>query len=305
MQNQISDELSPASSATLSASNAPSAADASDAAFFQRHGYWVSPEPLFTADELTAAREAAQRFWAGEVDHPMPNGEVFNPWDGSPGLRKNDYASLTMDALWAVVSKPILGGTAACLGGHEGIRFWHDQLLLKPQADEWDGDDEHGDRARSVGWHTDRGYWKPCTSGDMLTAWVALEDVDPDMRPLMVIPGSQAWANPFDGNFFEADQAAQWRELVKDHADAEAVAIPLKAGQVSFHHCNVVHGSRENTGARARLGMAVHMQPSDNAFRELRRADGNVIHHNNDHFVRKTADGYPDYADPAWCPRLA
>ena len=41
----------------------------------------------------------------------------------------------------------------------------------------------------NVGWHTDRGYWKTCTSANMLTAWIPFHDCDERMGTITMIEG--------------------------------------------------------------------------------------------------------------------
>jgi hypothetical protein len=121
---------------------------------------------------LDAAERGMERFYAGDHDRTLPDLPATRGWQPSDGdiLRKNDYASLRVRELAALVRHPSVGATAAALSAAAGIRLWHDQLLYKPV-------DRPGISAR-VGWHTDRQYWQSCSSEDMLTAWVGFHDVD-------------------------------------------------------------------------------------------------------------------------------
>lgn len=267
---------------------------------FQRDGYYVS-RPIFSPEDLARTIAAQDRFYTGDHQHPLPSGSPFEV-AVKPGLRKHDYAAFTLDDLWAVISHPAIAGIAAALTGADGIRFWHDQLLFKPpKAPSGDAD-----ALLKVGYHTDRGYWRTCTSSDMITAWVPLTDITQAMGPLTVVPGSHRWgaddSEDLDGNFFTNDDD-DLIDRIKTEADGQAVPLLLKAGTVSFHHCRLVHGSPANVSDQARRSIAVHMQPSDNRFRRWIRGNGKVAEHANDSRVRHV-DGVPDYTDPGWCPVL-
>jgi hypothetical protein len=69
---------------------------------------------------------------------------------------------------------PLLGAIAARLSGSREIRLWRDQMIFKPT-------DLTGSKT-SIGWHTDRAYWKACSSANMLTAWVPFQNCDESMR---------------------------------------------------------------------------------------------------------------------------
>lgn len=79
---------------------------------------------------------------------------------------------------------------------------------------------------------------------------------------------------------------------------AKLVPIVLKRGQVSFHHCKVVHGSGANRGRAPRRSLVVHFQAGSNRYVER------GYHHASDILVRRTPTGEPDYADPDICPQL-
>ena len=255
-----------------------------DIAFYRDHGYWISPV-IVPPEVLDAAERGMERFYAGDHDHALPDLPATRGWQPSDGdvLRKNDYASLRVDELAALVRHPAIGATAAALSGADGIRLWHDQLLRKPV----------GGSAR-VGWHTDRQYWQSCTSDDMLTAWVGFHDVDEVNGAVSFLPGSHRW--DITGlDFFSQDAAALEASIVAQGFDPIPVVPRMRRGQVSFHHCRTVHGSSANRGTAPRRSLAIHLQPTDNRWRP-----GST--HPNDSLVRHNPD--PDYADPAIQPVL-
>lgn len=268
-----------------------------DVAFFQEHGWWISPV-LFSDAEIDAAVEAADRFYRGELDRPMPPGKSHIGWTAEHGdtLRKNDHASLMMDGLRALSHSPLLGAVAARLAGVPAIRLWHDQLLWKPI--------ENPDRPSNVGWHTDYGYWKTCSSPKMLTAWAPFHDCGDEEGTITMIDGSHLWPdNTHALDFFSSDLDGLEAKFETGGAPVVKVPCALKKGQVSFHHCLTIHGSGPNHSARPRRSLAIHLQDDANRWREHRRGDGSLAMHDNDLMVRKI-DGRPDYTDPDICPQL-
>lgn len=104
-----------------------------DVAAYREHGFWLS-DIVLPPEILGAAERGMKRFYAGERDRPGPPGLEGDGWHPENGdvLRKNDYASLRLDELSALVAYPAIGAMAARLSGATGIRLWHDQLLFKP-----------------------------------------------------------------------------------------------------------------------------------------------------------------------------
>ena len=132
------------------------------------------------------------------------------------------------------------------------VRFWHDQLFCKPAR--------HGG---VVAWHQDYSYWTRTEPMAHLTCWIGLDDATRDNGCLQYIPGSHKWTLlPITGlagdmNAIEdvlSDE--QWEQFQKP------VAIELKAGEASFHHPLMVHGSRENSTDQPRRATVI------NAFRD-------------------------------------
>lgn len=264
-----------------------------DRAFFAEHGFWISP--VIVPDVvLDAAERGMARFYAGERDAQLP--ADVGGWTEADGdvLRKNDYSSLRIDELRDLVAYPLISACAAVLTGADSIRLWHDQLLYKPV-------DSPGTPA-NVGWHTDRQYWRCCTSEQMLTAWVGFHDVDEHCGSVSFMDGSNKWdVDQLD--FFNPDLSELERRITAQGFPLRIRPTTMKRGQVSFHNCRTVHGSGPNLGTEPRRSMAIHMQPGDNRWQKAFRPDGTLIEHPNNRLVRSDANG-PDYTDPRICPQL-
>lgn len=269
-----------------------------DVAFYRENGFWISP-PVLPGDVLDAAGHGMSRHYAGDTDHQLPRDPEGRLWGWRPGdtdlLRKNDYSSLRVSQLAQLVRQPVISACAARLSGAAQIRLWHDQLLYKPPS--------RGQHS-NVGWHTDRHYWRTCSSTQMLTAWVPFHDVTASHGPVMFVAGSHRWdsGDHMDLSFFDQDLTALDRYLAG--RDARIVTATLQRGQVSFHHCQTLHGSGPNHSGEARRAIAIHLQPAGSHYVHAQNPDGTAAAHNNDQVVRKLPDGTPDYADPDICPRL-
>ena len=136
------------------------------------------------------------------------------------------------------------------LGGP--VRFWHDQLFCKPAR--------HGG---VVAWHQDFSYWTRTQPMAHLTCWIGLDDATRNNGCLQYIPASHKWdLLPITG--LAGDMNAIEHVLTEDQWEQfqNPVAIELKAGEASFHHPLMVHGSRENSTDQPRRATVI------NAFRD-------------------------------------
>ena len=120
------------------------------------------------------------------------------------------------------------------------VKYNHSKLNFK-----W------SDGGEEVKWHQDIQFW-PHTNYSPLTIGVYFADVDDEMGPMGVVPGSH------DGELFDLyDDDEQWtgaikdRDLVRAHVE-KAVYLKGKRGSVTVHNCRMVHGSMPNMSARSR-----------------------------------------------------
>lgn len=124
------------------------------------------------------------------------------------------------------------------LGGP--VRFHHSKLNYK-----WSGGGEE------VKWHQDIQFW-PHTDFSPLTIGVYLDDVDDEMGPMGVLPGSHR--GPLY-DMYGAD--GEWAGSLDDNdaagLDLSAMAwLKGPAGSVTVHNCCMIHGSLPNNSVRPR-----------------------------------------------------
>ena len=161
------------------------------------------------------------------------------------------------DILWS----PSFLKPASQLLDNKPVRFWHDQLFCKPA--------NHGG---VVAWHQDYSYWTRTKPMQHLTCWIGLDDSTAENGCLQYIPGSHHWdLLPITG--LAGDMNAIQEVLTEEQWEQfqNPVAIELKAGQASFHHPLLIHGSYENRTERPRRAIVL------NVFAEGTRSDSDEV----------------------------
>ena len=180
------------------------------------------------------------------------------------------------DAAFAsVVLSPCIGRLVAMIGGWAaGARIANDQVWAKPP------------RAGPLTFHRDSAYFDFLPS-DVITVWIALDDMEPELGPLQYVHGSHAWA---DGRVGSANQFFDSRNrfaLLHDAAKREGIADPssqlqittltVKAGGCGIHDGRLWHGSGPNLSEiKPRRGLGIHFIPAD---AKLREASGSTLAH--------------------------
>ena len=263
---------------------------------YRKCGYYIS-KPIFQPKDLEAAIQSSEAYYASLDSRKihLPNNRTYDlswwPEDGLDCLRKNDYSTLVVPELEALLRNPAIGAIAALLCG-EDVRLWHDQLLYKPPSEPSD--------PKSVGWHTDHGYWQTCSSENLLTAWVPFTDMDVSLGTISFIEESLHWPMNDHLDFFSSDLDGLEKKFNTGGANVIKVPAILKQGQVTFHHCRTIHGSGPNTTKEPRRSIALHLQPASNKYKKTYNGD-KLASHPNDEMTRRPS-GKPDYSDPVYCP---
>ncbi len=208
---------------------------------YESRGYlaldsWVSDEWLERLNakldeliEVSRTAEPGDRRFDTEPEHSADKPRlrrINTPTDVDPV-----FAEFALDGPATDLAQAILG---------PDIRFHHSKLNIKWHS----GGDE-------VKWHQDIQFW-PHTDFSPLTIGVYLRDVDDEMGPMGIVPGSHR------GPLFDlADEQGTWTGALNDtdltQVDLEA-ADYLKgpAGSVTVHNCCAVHGSQPNESTRMR-----------------------------------------------------
>ena len=226
-------------------------------AFYHENGY-LSGIRMLNATQIEALRteladlfqpqHAGQEYWYEYHSNESsdPNTVLFHAlgaWRIKPGFH---------DTLW---NPAFTKAASQLLGG--AVRFWHDQLFCKPAR--------HGG---VVAWHQDYSYWTRTKPMNHLTCWIGLDDSTRENGCLFYVPKSHEWTllpiTGLAGNMEAIKEVltpAQWEQF------QHPVAIELKAGECSFHHPLMVHGSFENRTERPRRAVVL------NVFRDGTKSD--------------------------------
>lgn len=104
------------------------------------------------------------------------------------------------------------------------------------------------------GWHQD--YWYNCLTPSAITVWIPITNVDEELGPLEIIPGSHAGILPvvvLDPTNSNGNMASVFRisELTQI-AEENTIKIPMQAGDALFFHSQLLHRSGANRSNRSR-----------------------------------------------------
>jgi ectoine hydroxylase-related dioxygenase (phytanoyl-CoA dioxygenase family) len=216
--------------------------------FFHAHGY-LAGLPALNDEQIDALR----RDLAQLIDPDHPGHKLFYEFHSN---ESSNRGSVLFHALGAWRISPafhdLLWNPAFLMPAGQllrgPVRFWHDQLFVKPP--------HHGG---VVAWHQDYSYWTRTQPMAHLSCWIGLDDSTSENGCVHYVPGSHRWnLLPITG--LANDVNAIRSVLSEEQNEAfNPVAIELKAGQCSFHHPLMVHGSFENGSDRPRRGAVINV----------------------------------------------
>lgn len=154
-----------------------------------------------------------------------------------------------------------LAKTVADLTGWKGIRLAQDQVWAKPPG------------AQPLTFHRDTPYFM-FQPADVVTVWVALDDMDSELGPLEYVKGSHRWGDGRVGSSNQFFQSDGGQNLLRSAAEREGIDAPeivsvagLQAGGISIHDGRTWHGSGKNTSrTKPRRGLGLHFVPHDVRF---------------------------------------
>jgi non-heme Fe2+,alpha-ketoglutarate-dependent halogenase len=172
---------------------------------------------------------------------------MANGWDNYEITNWHKYCR----GVWDMVTLPrVLDIVQDLLG--ETLICRHSHLFAKLPGD-----------GKRVSWHQDASYW-PLSPSKVVSAWLAIDDVDVGNAAMQVIPGSHRKAQvPFFASTEEENNVLN--QTVRDpleHGSAP-VSLELNAGQMSLHSDWILHSSDVNQSSRRRCGLAMRYLSSD------------------------------------------
>ena len=232
---------------------------------FRQSGHVTMPRLLEekTVRLLNDRLEAVLRdnFDTGSPPDKMPKGR--NAW--SCGRRTLQIVNIRKadTAFRRVITSQTLGKFIAEIGGWPGTRVASDQVWAKPPT------------GGPLVFHRDSAYFD-FEPNDVITLWLALDNMTPEGGPLEYVDGSHLWGEGRVGSanqFFDKDRQALMLQAAKSeglHADDLNISmVQCKAGGAGVHNGRTWHGSGSNMSKkRPRRGLGIHFVPSNVKFKD-------------------------------------
>ena len=196
---------------------------------YQNNGY-VAPVDIFSTDEITAIREELE---AAETKHG----------DGLRGPGRNN-PHLVLPVLDRITHETRILDAVEDLIGHDILVSSTTLFIKEPSSDGF------------ISWHQDARYvhMEPY---NWVTAWLAISDVDEENGCMYMMSGTQDEGMKPHGDTYDENNALTRGQTILNLDLSAAKPVELRAGQISFHHPLVIHGSGPNRSPRRRIGFAI------------------------------------------------
>jgi len=239
---------------------------------YRREGYAVFPRVL---DADLIAEASAHVEWL-QQKHPNLRPEHLHHtlmWDDPFWLRL-----ISDDRLLDVV-EAFLGPDIALFASH---------YICKPPGE-----------GLPVLWHQDGSYW-PLAPMDVITVWLAIDDVDAENGCMRVIPGSHQTREVWQHHRSDERPNVLSSELDAAAVDeARAIDVIVPAGGVSVHDPFLIHGSNANTSTRRRCGLTIRYIPTTT---RITREWTTFLFRGEDRHGRNDYSRFPPYREGAHFP---
>jgi non-heme Fe2+,alpha-ketoglutarate-dependent halogenase len=113
-----------------------------------------------------------------------------------------------------------------------------------------------------VSWHQDGYYWR-LSAPRLVSAWIALSDSHPENGCMRVLPGTHRQRLTHYERRDDDNLLASGLTVAGNIDQTAAVDLVLRAGEMSLHHVNIVHGSEANRSTSKRIGFAIRYVAPD------------------------------------------
>ena len=204
---------------------------------YSEEGYYF-PLRVFDYSEADRFRNRFEEYL--ELNHKRVEGVI-------PRERRLIFAQTHLMLHWVyqIVSHPnVLDAVESVLG--PDILVWETGWFFKFPKDK-----------AFVSWHQDGTYWG-IHPPNVVTAWVALSESTPENGCMRAIPRTHKTAFLSQRDTYERDNMlSRGQEIAVEVDESLAVDFVLHPGEMSLHHVAIVHGSKANTSAMPRIGIAI------------------------------------------------
>jgi ectoine hydroxylase-related dioxygenase (phytanoyl-CoA dioxygenase family) len=210
------------------------------AAAFARDGH-LKLAGVFTAAEIEAYRAHLKRV---VEEHSQESHAMERKVAGAGKNWKFVNNLWTLDAAARqFVLSPRLGRLAADLLGVDAVRLFRDQSYFK------------GPGGANTPWHQDA-YFMPLDTDKILTLWIPLTDITPELAPMSYVTGSHLAGYLGTSN---GDDAAMdgFEAEVREKGFALHNYGTFQAGDVAAHSAWTLHSSRSNSAPLMREAMVI------------------------------------------------
>ena len=224
--------------------------------FYQNNGYAVADD-VFTDAELDPIRRRVDAIVADPLS--APQGVTVGREGNTAANRDSDAAQndavrgiaflARFDEEFAAFAKQdkLLGLVRQLIGPK--VKLFQDQMLLKPP---------HG-QAKPL--HQDQSYFRVMPEDALVTAWIALDPATVENGCMTYVPGSHTHGIfPVD---HDPERPVHHIPLTGEVGLPEAVACPVGAGSVIFHHGCTLHASADNRTDTWRRALIYHYAAAD------------------------------------------
>ena len=256
--------------------------------FYFENGYLLL-ESFVQGDELKRLQDITKSFTEKSRELDASN-DIFDlepdHTADAPRVRRLNMPYRQDPAYWEYASNSKITDVAQDLLG-SNLKVHHSKLNFK-----W------SDGGEEVKWHQDIPFY-PHTNYGVLAIGLYLEDVDDEMGPMGVIPGSHK--GEIYNHYNDKDQwvgALDEKDYDRVNFD-DVVWLKGPAGSVTVHHCRTVHGSVPNGSPRGRPLLINAYSAADAIMITAHPYPGSLA----DHIVRGKPARWIDYAsEPCLMP---
>jgi ectoine hydroxylase-related dioxygenase (phytanoyl-CoA dioxygenase family) len=221
---------------------------------YEDQGYLVFPH-LLSGEELAVLRAALAEVLA-EADGLTESTDKFSITrndDGNYSVRRIFSPIAHHQAFLDLISNPKILDVVENLIG-PNIQLHHTKLNLKPPSN----------REARFEWHQDYPFF-PHTNFDLLAVMIYIDDSTEENGCLTIVPGSHK-LGPRNHLFAKDGAFSSQLEDKSVLQDPEGwLKVPVPAGGMELHHCNMLHSSTANRGTKPRSAIVIQYRAADNA----------------------------------------
>lgn len=225
---------------------------------FEKNGYLVLPG--FSSAEFC---ESVVAFAKTELEHQiMPiEFEADTQYPGAPPSRLAEGGATARRLLMASTRHPMLRDWATTGALNSILHQLLGQEVLLSQAHHNCIMTKQPAFSSVTGWHRDSRYWN-FARPDLVSAWLALGNEEPENGCLLVLPGSHHWvidADQLDTRQFLRAEFTKNKSLLE-----QSTAVLLRQGDLLLFHSNLFHAAGRNATKHIKFSMVFTYRSGDN-----------------------------------------